>query len=98
MIKSIINSKQFKSKILNTVDKALEDCSSQQESWGLSYIENVDHDNVILINSFKHSLELKKLAETKPTRVKITIEFYFGEDTHNNKYGQLICAPIIDLI
>lgn len=40
---------------------------------------------------------MREFANAKPTQAKITIEFYFGEETHTNKRGKLVCMPVIDL-
>jgi len=85
MTKSIINSKQVKMAVRKAVDEALKECAFQQEAHGKTY-DGVPQSN-----------EAKEFSEAKPTQVKITIDFYFGEETHTNKHGKLVCVPIVNL-
>lgn len=84
-MKSAIKSKKVKKLIAKAIDNAVEACAFQHEANGKSY------------NGFEPSAEMKKFANSSPTQVKITLEFYFGEETHNNKHGILFCQPVIDL-
>lgn len=98
MPNSIINSKRIKQAVHDVVDKALEECASQQEANGKPY-EGFDYNSLnenglpTSMGLIEPSVEMKTLSETKPTQVKITIEFYFGEGNRS----QLICQPTIDL-
>jgi hypothetical protein len=102
MTKSIINSEQLKKVVHDVVDKALEECAYQQEANGMPY-EGFDCKNLneyglpTSMGLIEPNVEMKEFSNTKPTQAKITIEFYFGEETHKNKHGKLVCMPVIDL-
>jgi hypothetical protein len=102
MPKSIINSEQVKKAVHDVVDKALEACAYQQEANGIPY-EGFDYENLnenglpTSMGLVEPSVEMKKFSDTKPTQAKITIEFYFGEESHRDKHGKLFCMPVIDL-
>lgn len=85
MVKSIINSHPIKLAVRKVVDKALKECAYQQAASGESY------------NGADPSDEMKEFSEAKPTQAKITIDFYFGEETHADKHGKLVCIPVVDL-
>jgi hypothetical protein len=102
MTKSIINSESVKKVVYKAMDEALEQCAHQQNANGMPY-EGFDYDNLdenglpASMGLIQPSNEMKAFSETKPTQAKITIEFYFGEETHQNKHGKLISIPVIDL-
>jgi hypothetical protein len=94
MTKSIINSEQVKKAVHDVVDKALEECAYQQEAHGKPY-EGFDESKSMGL--LEPTAEMKTVSESKPTQVKITVEFFFGEETHTNKRGKLVCIPVVDL-
>lgn len=102
MEKSIINSEQVKKAVHNVVEEALEKCAEQQEAHGKPY-EGYDYDHLdeeglpALLGLIEPSDEMKAFSEIKPTQVKISIEFYFGEETHTDKRGKLFSVPVVDL-
>jgi hypothetical protein len=103
MPKSIINSERVKKAVHDVMDKALEECAYQQEAHGKSY-EGFDESKLnemglpTSMGLLEPTDEMKTFSESKPTQVKITVEFFFGEETHANKRGKLVCTPVINLI
>jgi hypothetical protein len=96
---SVINSEQVKNAVLTAMNNVLETCAEQQNANGLPY-EGFDSNEEGLLTSIglvEPSAEMKEFSNAKPTQVKITVEFYFGEETHQDKHGKLLCQPVIDL-
>lgn len=99
MIKSVINSDTVKKIVHEVVDSTLDACACQQEANDEPYMGyHTGEDGIpIEIGMCEPSSEMKEFARAKPTKVKMTFEFYFGEETHSAKHAKLFCMPVINL-
>jgi hypothetical protein len=88
-MKSNIDSEQVKKIVIETVEKALEECAFQHQV----NIEAPDDPNDLQMKT-GHFLKYKE----QPFELRMTLLFHFGENIKSpNMPGMIYCQPIIDL-